>query len=141
MSSVIVQSGGGGGGGMSPLARIIVDGVSLLAAYGINFIACDFMYHNWNLSQSLKGSYWFFLGPILYIFGPGLSWVEAWIRTIIAKEKGKVKEKLEEWWKSVDPLGLLVVPKNVFSKTLLEDGAIEQQRANIEYLREIGRLT
>ena len=128
MSSVIVQSGGGGGGGMSPLARIIVDGVSLLAAYGINFIACDFMYHNWNLSQSLKGSYWFFLGPILYIFGPGVAWVEAWIRTIIAIEarayfQESFLSSLSESsnFSKIFNVSALLLDRSIFQKCLRKD--------------------
>ena len=134
-SSLILNSGG-----LGILGKLVVDGVSLIAAYGLNFIVCDLLYHNFNLQQSLKGSYWFFLGPILYMFGPSIAWVEAWIRSILLKEKNKLKEILEDAWHNIDPFDLAIVPREVFAQTVLSEKALKLQRENIEYLKEIGRI-
>ena len=124
---------------MTILMNLIVDGISLFAAYSLNFIVCDLMYHDFHLQQALKGSYWFILGPVLYVFGPGLAWVEAWIKTIVAKEKNKIKGVFENAWHNIDPFDLAVVPKTVMQQTLFTDEAIKLQQENLEYLREIGR--
>ncbi len=125
---------------MKLLKNLIVDGVSLFAAYSLNFIICDLMYHDFNLQQSLKGSYWFILGPVLFVFGPTLAWVNAWIKTIITKEKNKLKGIVSGAWHAIDPFDLLAVPKAISFNTLFSDEAIERQRDNINYLKEIGRI-
>lgn len=125
---------------MTILMNLIVDGISLFAAYSLNFIVCDLMYHDFHLQQALKGSYWFILGPVLYLFGPTLAWVDAWLKTIINKERNKIKGIVSGAWHSIDPFDLLVVPKAISLNTLFSDGAIKRQQENIEYLKEIGRI-
>ncbi len=122
-----------------PLGRLLVDGISAFAAYGVNFIFCDLMYHSFNIQQSMKGSYWFVLGPFLYCFGPGLLWLQAWIKSIVSKDREKIKEKLEAWLKSIDPFDLFSLPASIFANSYLTEDAIQIQRENIEYLRNIRR--
>ena len=128
-SSVIVFKNSASTVAQSPLRRLLTDALSLLAAYGLNFIACDLMYHDFNLQQSLKGSYWFVLGPVLWIFGPGLAWVEAWLKEIIHKEKNKISGAIGKLKGTLDPFDLFT------------EDALTNQRSNIDYLRQIGRIT
>lgn len=122
---------------LTPLKRLIVDGISIIVNYGINFVFCDLMYHNFNIQQTIKGSYWFVLGPVLYIFGPTLKWVQLWIRALIGKEKVKIKEKLEEWWGNFDPFNIL---STIMDESLFSQDAIKIQKENLEYLHEIKRI-
>jgi len=125
---------------MGPLTKILLDGLAILASYLINFIFCDLMYHNFNIKQSMRGSYWFILGPTLYIFGPSLRWLQLWIKSIIGKERMKIKEKLEEWLKNINPFGLLNFTTDIMDKTLFSEKAIEMQKDNMNYLIEIKRI-
>ena len=135
MSSVIVYSSSSAAAShLSPLTRLITDALSIFAAYSVNFIACDLMYHDFNLQQSLKGSYWFILGPVLYIFGPGLAWVEAWVKSIIQKEKSKLQGEIDKIKSALNPFDFIVVP------SLFSDKAIQSQQENIDYLRSINRI-
>lgn len=119
-----------------PFESLIIDAITLFVAYGVNFIGCDLLYHNFRIREACKGSFWFILGPFLYIFGPGLLWVDAWIKAIIAKEKNKIIDKL----KGSLP-GWLVEPVSfVAGRTIFSDKAIQQQKENLEYLYKIGRL-
>jgi uncharacterized membrane protein (GlpM family) len=139
-SAIIYKSSVDAATNLSPLSRIIVNGLALFAAYSVNFIACDLLYHDFNLQQSLKGSYWFILGPVLYVFGPGLAWVEAWLKSVVQNKKEAIKEKIEEGLKSIDPFGLFVLPSYIFKETLFNEQAIQNQRENILYLKEINRI-
>ena len=126
--------------GPSILGRLLIDGLTLVASYTLNFIVCDLFYHDFNLQQSLKGAYWFFLGPVLYVFGNTLAWVEAWIKALIYKEKNKLKGILENAWHKIDPFDLLVVPRRVFTDTVFSEKELDRQRDNLDYLKSIGRL-
>lgn len=126
--------------GPSILGRLLIDGLALVASYTLNFIVCDLFYHDFNLQQSLKGAYWFFLGPVLYVFGTTFSWVEAWIKALIYKEKNKLKGILENAWHNIDPFDLLVVPRRVFTDTVFSEKELDRQRDNLDYLKSIGRL-
>jgi hypothetical protein len=67
-SAIIYKSASEAGTNLSPLSRIIVNGLALFAAYSVNFIACDLLYHDFNLQQSLKGSYWYVFAIKTYQF-------------------------------------------------------------------------
>lgn len=143
MSSVIVSNTQGFL--TSPVASLIIDGLSLLVAYAVNFIACDILYHDFRIQEALKGSYWFILGPTLYIFGPGLEWLDAWIKDLIYKEKQKIKGGLGGlfggWLGKIIHSDAITKPITaVVEKTLFSDKSITIQKEELEYLHEIGRI-
>jgi hypothetical protein len=74
------------------------------------------------------------------VFGPGLAWVEAWLKSVVQNKKEAIKEKIEEGLKSIDPFGLFVLPSYIFKETLFNEQAIQNQRENILYLKEINRI-
>lgn len=129
----------------SPLASLIIDGLSLLVAYGANFIACDILYHDFRIQEAIKGSYWFILGPTLYIFGPGLEWLDAWIKELVYKERQKIKGKLGGlfggWLDKFLPSKAISKPITAIAeKTLFSDKSITVQKEELAYLHEIGRI-
>ena len=122
------------------LIDLIIDGLSIFAAYSINFVACDILYHDFNLRQSFKGAYWFILGPALYILGPELEWLDAWIKAMIYKEKNAIKEKLESWLKNILP-GPLVKPVSfITNNSLFTEENIDSQNENVNFLHDINRI-
>ena len=69
----------------SVLLGLITDVVALLAGYIINFVGCDLIYHNFDIQQSIKGSYWFFLekqdiGIIWHVVGFSRSLQSDWLK-------------------------------------------------------------
>lgn len=124
----------------SPVATILIDVITLFAAYVINFISCDLLYHNFRIREACKGSFWFILGPFLYVFGPGLVWLDAWIKVLLAKEKNKIKDKLKGSLGGLLPSIFVEPVAFVAENTLFNEKSIEQQKENLEYLHKIGRL-
>lgn len=119
------------------LKNLIIDGLALFAFYSINFIACDLVYHNFNLQQSIKGAYWFILGPFLYIAGPAVKKLEF----IIKEERKKLQNKIKGIWHKIDPFDLLLEPVDLLTESLLGDGKVlETQIQNFEYLKSINRI-
>jgi hypothetical protein len=126
------------------LGRFITDALALLVGYGINFIGCDLMYHDWNLQQSLRGAYWFFLGPILYVWGTAIPWVMAWIKTIFFKVEHKIHSIFSAWWDDHDPFKVFGFSSTSFmtefvAKPFFSTENISMMRSNVDYLKENGK--
>lgn len=144
MSSVIILKDGGtqlltG----SPLGKLILNVLSLGAAYCLNFVACDLLYHDFNIQQSLKGAYWFYLGPVLFVFGPTLKWVQAWLKSLIFKTKSKIKKALQDFVDDhLPPIfhSFTAIPVNIFANNFLTEEQLEIQRQELEYLKKINRI-
>lgn len=124
-----------------PLGRLLFDGASIFVAIVLNFFTVDLMYNDFDIRESIKGSYWFVLGPLLYVLGPGLAWVDAWLKAIILKEKGVIKEKLQSWLKGIFPFLIKAPPSflNTLGDSILSEEQIKSQQEHMEYLKEIGR--
>lgn len=132
------------GNSNSVLQGLITDVVALLAGYVINFVGCDLIYHNFNIQQSIKGSYWFFLGPILYMFGTTIPWVMALIKTLFIKAKNKISGLFSTWWDSHDPfkvIGLNSTPivMQYIAEPSFSDENIQSMQSNVDYLKSLGR--
>lgn len=132
------------GNSQSLLASLITDVVAVFAAYIINFVGCDFIYHSFNVQQSIKGSYWFFLGPILYMFGTTIPWIMGLIKAIFLKTKQKLKSAFSSWWDHHDPFkafGLTTTPfmMEYVADSIFDEENIALMQDNIDYLKSIGR--
>ena len=82
------------------LGRIIIDAVAFGISYVTCFIGCDLVFNHFSLQQSLKSSYWFFLGPFLWKWGTAIPWVYAIIKNMIENEWKKVEGELIDWIKN-----------------------------------------
>lgn len=119
------------------LKNIIIDGLALFAFYSLNFIACDFVYHNFNLQQSIKGAYWFILGPFLFIAGPAIKKAELLIKI----ERDKIHNKIKGILNKIDPFNLLEQPMELLTESLIGNGeALNTQTQNMNYLKSINRI-
>lgn len=131
------------GNSQSLLGALIIDVASIFIGYTVNFIACDFIYHSFNVQQSIKGAYWFFLGPILYMFGTTIPWIMGLIKTLFLKTKHKLKELFGSWWDSHDPFKVIGLNTTPIAMSVAGSVFSEQNIAiwqdNIDYLKSIGR--
>ena len=74
------------------------DLIAIFIAYTVNFIGCDLIYNSFNLHQTIKGGYWFILGPVLYWF-PTLF---KGLKKLIIYDLKQVKAKIIAWWNGDD---------------------------------------
>lgn len=79
---------------MGILKRLVIDGLAVFAAYTLNFIVCDLVYHDFDVLASLKGSFWFIVGPILYLWNNLVPWFLHWI----SNEWDDAKAALHDLW-------------------------------------------
>jgi len=119
---------------------------AIVIAYGVNFIGCDLIYHDFDVSQALKGSYWFILGPFLYIFGTTIPWVAGLIKVLFLKVERELKDLFSGWWDDHDPfkaIGLDSTPtvNRYLAEPFFSEESIGKMQDNVSYLKSIGRYS
>ena len=88
------------------LSRLIIDGLSIAVAYFFTFVACDLTYNDFSIVQSIKSSYWFVLGPMLYMYDNIIPLLEKIIQKetkIILEDVKEALTKLYDQWKANHP--------------------------------------
>lgn len=93
------------------IGRILNDVIAGVLAYTLTFIGCDLIYNDFNLQQSIKSSYWFFLGPFLWRWGTAIPFILEILKNFVEGKWNSIKGKLIDWAEGIIPgLMLPVVP-------------------------------
>jgi len=120
------------------IGRIISDAIAVGVAYTLSFVGCDLIYNDFSLSQSIKSSYWFFLGPFLWRWGTAIPWVFEILKNFVEGKWSSIKDSFVHWVEGSLPSWVptfIVEPTASLAAELIDaDG--EQMIDNYNYIQK-----
>ncbi len=115
---------------------LIGDAITIGVAYVVSFIGCDVIYNDFSISQSIKSSYWFFLGPFLWRWGTAIPWVFDILKNFIEGKWTSIKGSFLNWAEGELPSWMLMVmPSPSFIADMIDANG-EEMIDNYQYIQE-----
>ena len=113
---------------------LIGDAITIGVAYVVSFIGCDVIYNDFSISQSIKSSYWFFLGPFLWRWGTAIPWVFDILKNFIEGKWTSIKGSFLNWAEGELPSWMLMVmPSPSFIADMIDANG-EEMIDNYQYI-------
>lgn len=117
------------------VVKLIGDVVSIGVAFVVSFVGCDFIYNDFSLSQSIKSSYWFFLGPFVWEWGTAVPWVFEILKNFAKGEWTSVEKAFVDWAEGLFPSwSLVALPPPSLVGSMIDDNGMDMLE-NFEYIR------